>query len=100
MIEIDESQAVSEADTTSPGAEVSAPPAVSVLTDAEWERVLSGRRMRWLPEQVDWAGARARSCGGCANTKMHGDPRRGWCTAHRFMVSMAFTVLCREYRSA
>jgi hypothetical protein len=70
------------------------------ITPEQWDRILAGgRKVRWLVkvEQVKWAGKRAVGCGACANTKMHGDPRRGWCLAHRFMVSMAFPLLCRKF---
>lgn len=69
------------------------------VTEAQWERILGGRKVRWLVKetQIEWAGKRAVSCGNCKNTKMHGDPRRGWCAELRFMVSLAFTVLCRHY---
>ncbi len=76
-------------------------PLPEVITEAQWERILGDRKrsLRVLvkPEQIEWAGKRAVSCGNCANTHMHGDPRRGWCVAQRCMVSLAFTVLCREY---
>lgn len=74
--------------------------AVVPLTEEEWARALAdGREVRWLvtPAQIEWAGKRAVSCGSCSNTKMHGDPRRGWCTARRRAVSLAFTLLCRRY---
>lgn len=70
------------------------------ITPEQWDRILAGgRKVRWLvkEEQVRWAGKRAVGCGACANTKMHSDPRRGWCRAHRFMVSMAFPLLCRQF---
>lgn len=73
-----------------------------VITPAQWVRILDGRKVRYLvtAERIAWAGRRAASCGACKNTKMHGDPRRGWCTAHRFLTSMAFTVLCREFKAS
>ena len=76
--------------------------ALPPISEAEWARILDGRRVRWLikQEQVDWAGKRARSCGSCKHTHMSGDPRRGWCTEHQFLVSMAFPVLCRQFESA
>jgi hypothetical protein len=77
-------------------------PLPEVITEAQWARILAGRKVRWLvkPEQVEWAGKRAVSCGGCAHTKMHGDPRRGWCCEHSFLVSMAFPLLCREFKAS
>lgn len=71
------------------------------ITESQWARILNGRKVRWLvtKERQEWAGKRAVSCGACTNTRMHGDPRRGWCTEHRFVVSLAFSVLCRRYAS-
>lgn len=70
------------------------------ITEDQWARILDGRKVRWLvkPVHIEWAGKRAVSCGNCSHTKMHGDPRRGWCTEHRFLVSLAFTLLCREHK--
>lgn len=74
------------------------------ITEEQWTRILAGRKHRSRslvkPEQLEWAGKRAVSCGGCAHTKMHGDPRRGWCTAQRHLVSQAFLKLCRDFKPA
>lgn len=73
------------------------------LTEEEWARVLrdTDRTVVKLVtrQQREWAGTQARNCGACTNTKMHGDPRRGWCTAQRMMTSGTFPVLCRSYAS-
>jgi hypothetical protein len=73
-----------------------------LITPEQWARILGNhRKVRWLvtPEQIAWAGKRAVSCGNCVNTRMYGDPRRGWCTVHRKMVSLAFTLLCPEHKT-
>jgi hypothetical protein len=74
------------------------------ITEEQWTRILAGRtrRCRALlkPEQLEWAGKRAVSCGSCSNTKLSGDPRRGFCTAQRHMVSLTFLKLCRDYEPA
>jgi hypothetical protein len=69
------------------------------ITEDQWARILDGRKVRWLvkPVHIEWAGKRAVSCGNCVHTNLHGDPRRGWCTEHRMLVSLAFTLLCREH---
>lgn len=75
---------------------------VEEISEAQWARILDGRKFRILikPEQQEWAGRRAVRCGNCAHTKMHGDPRRGWCVEHRCMVSHSYPVLCREHAPA
>lgn len=74
------------------------------ITEEQWTRILAGRKHRCRllikPEQLEWAGKRAVSCGSCANTTMSGDPRRGFCTAQRHMVSLAHMRLCRDYTPA
>lgn len=74
------------------------------LTDAQWARVLGGRRVRWLvnmtEKQFAWASKRAVSCGACAYTHLQGNPRRGYCTAGRVMVSTAFPVLCMDFKKS
>lgn len=91
--------------TESVHARVVAEPSAA-LTEEEWQMILEPqvqggrpRRFRLLitPEQVKRAGERAVSCGSCAHTTMHGDPRRGFCLAHSCMVSLAFPMLCRKY---
>lgn len=75
------------------------------LTEEEWQKVLRaasrGRTVVFLVtrEQREWAGNQARSCGACTQVKLHGDPRRGWCTAQRMMTGITFPVLCRTYAS-
>ena len=72
------------------------------ITEAQWKRILAGRgaksfRILAKPEQQEWAGKRAVSCGACRHTAMSGDPRRGFCVAQRAMVSLTFPKLCRAY---
>ncbi len=71
------------------------------LSEEEWTRVLRGhaRSMVYLVtrEQREWAGNQARSCGACARVHLEGDPRRGFCLAHRMMTGITFPVLCRSY---
>lgn len=69
------------------------------VTEAQWARILDGRKVRYLVtnEQIEWAGANARFCLSCAHVgKPSGDPRRAWCPVHRMMTSNAFPVLCKE----
>ena len=74
------------------------------LSEEWWTRVLRGktRPMRFLvtEAQVKFAGPHARSCGGCRHTHLHGDPRRGWCSAMRMLTGITFPVLCRKYESS
>lgn len=72
------------------------------MTPELWARVLDGRCCRSLvaPERIEWAGKNAVSCGSCTHTKMHGDPRRGWCCEHRHLVGLAFTKLCPSHKPA
>lgn len=71
------------------------------ITDEQWARILAGRRKGFRilvkPEQREWAGKRAVSCGACRHTTMHGDPRRGFCVEQRCMVSLTFPKLCRTF---
>lgn len=77
---------------------------LDVIPEEMWKRILRGQKKRSRPlirtDQVEWAGKHAKSCGLCAHTTMHGDPRRGWCTAQKMMVSMTFPVLCRDFKEA
>lgn len=70
------------------------------ITESEWARILDGHKFRLLvkPEQVEWAGDRARSCLSCKNLgDVRGDPQRGWCSVHRCMRGNATPVLCRQW---
>ena len=71
------------------------------ITEEQWARILRGRsksfRILAKPEQQEWAGKRAVSCGSCRHTTLHGDPRHGFCVAQRCMVSLAFPKLCRTF---
>lgn len=95
------------------------PANVEEMTEAHWEAILEnpGRAFHHAiaarnkrlkrpcfrlsnPELLLWAGRHRRSCGACGNTKMHGDPRRGFCVPINSMVSLTFPVLCKFFKPA
>lgn len=86
-------------------AETTAP--LPPITEEEWKRILAPhfpggrpRKVRFLIklEQRQWAGDRVRKCLNCNHASgVKGDPRRGFCLVHSFMVSDAYPVLCRNW---
>ena len=83
-------------------AEVDAIETVKPITEAQWERILDGRKFRILvkAEQQEWAGKNAVRCINCkraGSASGSHDPWRAFCLTHKCMVSNNFPVLCREF---
>lgn len=76
-------------------------PELAPITEEQWTRILVGRPFCVLVKiaQQEWAGKRAVKCGGCRFTRMHGDPRRGWCIKHRTLVGDTYPKLCRQFEA-
>lgn len=59
--------------------------------------LLPGRKIVFDEARIFSYGNAVHRCGNCAHVKLHGDPRRGFCTEKAMMVPGDVPVLCDEF---